>query len=415
MRTGSAVMSSNSGAYTDTAPVVSAGIMAAMLSMDPRRRSDATSATRASVRARKTSCARRSRGATSSRSCRPDRASRSATSFRPSCCRARRSSCRLSIALMKDQVDELTRKGIAAAAHPLAEPRARSAPRRGDRGARAGGCGFSTSSPERFAQHAFRRAPRRTAPLARFAVDEAHCVSEWGHDFRPDYRDPRRRRPPCLRRRRRLRAAADRWRSPPRRRPRCATTSSSCSALDEPEVFVAGFDRPNLYPRRAHGLRRDSRSARSLPELLGRTPGARLRRDAQERERAAETLRVAGRRRRGVPRRAGRRRSAPAFRTPSRRVRSRVVCATNAFGMGIDRPDVEAVVHFEIPGSLEAYYQEIGRGGRDGRPRRRDPALELRGRAHARVPHRARRAERRAGPRTSDERRERELAASSRA
>jgi ATP-dependent DNA helicase RecQ len=265
------------------------------------------------------------------------------------------------IALMKDQVDELARKGIPAAAlHSLAPP--------GERRAaldamREGRLRLLYVAPERFASQGFRRALEE-APLARFAVDEAHCVSEWGHDFRPDYRllaDAAR----CCRR-------AD---GAPGRPPIVAFTATATPevredivrllGLENPEVFVAGFDRPNLFL----DVRKVSGEIEKRALLPGLVAGRRALVYAATRksaERAAVTLQAGG-----CAAEAYHAGMDEAERTCVQNGFAdgslRVVCATNAFGMGIDRPDVEAVVHFEIPGSLEAYYQEIGRGGRDGR------------------------------------------------
>jgi ATP-dependent DNA helicase RecQ len=265
------------------------------------------------------------------------------------------------IALMKDQVDELARKGIAAAAlHSLAS----SAERRAAEAAmREGRLRLLYVAPERFASASFRRLLEE-APLARFAVDEAHCVSEWGHDFRPDYRA--------------LADAARRCRSAdgaPGRPPITAFTATATPevrrdivallGLEDPEVFVAGFDRPNLFldVRKVSG---EIEKRALLPELVGQRRALVYAATRKSAGRAASALRQSGL-------------AAEAYHAgmeESQRTRVqdrfadgsvRVVCATNAFGMGIDRPDIEAVVHFEIPGSLEAYYQEIGRGGRDGR------------------------------------------------
>ncbi len=265
------------------------------------------------------------------------------------------------IALMKDQVDELARKGIAAATlHSLASPGERSA---AEAAMREGRLRLLYVAPERFASAAFQRLLAQ-APVARFAVDEAHCVSEWGHDFRPDYRglaDAARR---CRR--------AD---GAPGRPPITAFTATATPevredivallGLEDPEVFVAGFDRPNLFldVRKVSG---EIEKRALLPELIGEHRALVYAATRKSAGRAADALRGAGL-------------AAEAYHAgleePQRsRVQNafadgsvRVVCATNAFGMGIDRPDVDAVVHFEIPGSLEAYYQEIGRGGRDGR------------------------------------------------
>jgi ATP-dependent DNA helicase RecQ len=265
------------------------------------------------------------------------------------------------IALMKDQVDELARKGIAAAAlHSLATPSER---RAAEEALRQRRLRLLYVAPERFAAASFRRLLAE-APLARFAVDEAHCVSEWGHDFRPDYRS--------------LADAARRCRRADGRPGRPPITAFTATAtpevrrdivallgLEDPEVFVAGFDRPNLHldVRRVSG---EIEKRALLPELVGGRRALVYAATRKSAGRAAEALRRAGIAAEAYH--AGmeegeRSRVQEGFADGS----VRVVCATNAFGMGIDRPDVEAVVHFEIPGSLEAYYQEIGRGGRDGR------------------------------------------------
>jgi ATP-dependent DNA helicase RecQ len=265
------------------------------------------------------------------------------------------------IALMKDQVDELVRKGIPAAAlHSLAAPWQR---RAAEAAMREGRLRLLYVAPERFASESFRRLLAE-APLARFAVDEAHCVSEWGHDFRPDYRalaDAARR---CRR--------AD---GAPGRPPILAFTATATPevrrdivgllGLENPQIFVAGFDRPNLFldVQRVSG---EIEKRALLPELVRQRRALVYAATRKSAARAAQALRASGI-------------AADAYHagmeeTERTRVQNgfadgslSVVCATNAFGMGIDRPDVEAVVHFEIPGSLEAYYQEIGRAGRDGR------------------------------------------------
>ena len=266
------------------------------------------------------------------------------------------------ISLMKDQVDELNRRGIRAAAlHSMLSTDAR---REILGAARSGALRLLYVAPERFASDQFARLIREL-PIARFVVDEAHCVSEWGHDFRPDYR--------------RLRNAASECRRsdvPNDRPPLAAFTATATPevrddivdllGLKEPRIVVAGFDRPNI-DLRVRPVAGELEKRQLLPELVSGRRAlvyAATRRNA---ETAAETLRSAGL-------------EVAAYHaglSDAERIRAqdgfasgalRVICATNAFGMGIDRPDVEAVIHVDIPGSLEAYYQEIGRAGRDGRP-----------------------------------------------
>jgi ATP-dependent DNA helicase RecQ len=265
------------------------------------------------------------------------------------------------ISLMKDQVDELVKRGIGAAALHSGQ----TGDERRDvlRRAHAGALRLLYVAPERFASDHF-LSSLHNWPVARFVVDEAHCVSEWGHDFRPDYR--------------RLAAAADachRCDDGPGRPPVLAFTATatpevrddivSLLGMREPKVFVAGFDRPNIELR-VRPVSGDREKRMLLPELVGGRRAlvyASTRRSAED---AAETLAEAGI-------------AAAAYHaglsdTERTRVQDafaagklQAVCATNAFGMGIDRPDLEVVVHKELPASVEAYYQEVGRVGRDGR------------------------------------------------
>jgi ATP-dependent DNA helicase RecQ len=256
------------------------------------------------------------------------------------------------IALMHDQIRSATGFGIRAASLTSADDDRQETLQRLKRG----DLDLLYAAPERASTGGFRELAERT-PLSLIAVDEAHCVSEWGHDFRPDYRLLK----PLLDAfpdvpRLALTATADRQ-----------TRADILVQLGIPDdgLIVAGFDRPNI---RYHVRPRDGVGAQ-LKALLADQPGPGIvyATSRDKTEKLALQLGEGGRK--VLPYHAG---LDPRVRASNQQAfvssEDMVMVATIAFGMGIDKPDVRFVAHAGLPKSIEAFYQETGRAGRDGDP-----------------------------------------------
>lgn len=261
------------------------------------------------------------------------------------------------IALMKDQVDALRARGLPATfinssiSDSEQHARIESLRRREQK--------LVYIAPERFRSSRFNAALQQI-PISLVAVDEAHCISTWGHDFRPDYL---------------------RLRSVIKSLGQVQTLALTATAtpyvrsdiiqqlgLNRPQTFVSGFDRPNLSIEVMHTEKERQKIAR-IKTLARQIPGSGI---------------IYASTRKAVEQVGGKLKALDlgvsvyhAGMSDSMRIkaqddfmsgRTQMIVATNAFGMGIDKPDIRFVVHYQMPGSIEAYYQEIGRAGRDGLP-----------------------------------------------
>ncbi len=258
------------------------------------------------------------------------------------------------VALMKDQVDQLNARGVAATFINSSIGESERQERQAK--LRRGEWKIVYVAPERFRSSSFLSAlSQQRIPL--LAVDEAHCISSWGHDFRPDYARLQEAR--AVIQAERVLALT-------------ATATAEVRAdiakalgLADPRVFVAGFDRPNLFLESVRASGDNDKLARLA--ALARTGGPGLVYAATRRnvEKIVAALRARGLDAIGYH--AGMNDDArSAAQDRFLRDGCDVIVATNAFGMGVDKPNIRYVVHFDVPRTVEAWYQEIGRAGRDG-------------------------------------------------
>ena len=258
------------------------------------------------------------------------------------------------IALMKDQVDALQRRGISATLiNSTLSPEEQ---RERIRALARGEFKLVYIAPERFRSRSFLEALGQST-IALFAVDEAHCLSMWGHDFRPDYF----RLDQVLETLGRPQVAAFTATATPEVRRDILTHLR----LREPREFVAGFARPNLKLLITQVANEPQKYERLNALIRENKTGIVYCSTRKRVEAVAATLKlgkISSILYHGGMNDEEREKAQNEFMQGRRDI----VVATNAFGMGIDRADIRFVVHFDVPGSVEAYYQEAGRAGRDG-------------------------------------------------